>query len=74
VQTITIEAVTPESGRALYNALAAFEPEFDTDEEGTWCFVSVRFSSDEHATKVLATIQRHLAERGESSVSSTTVT
>ena len=34
VQVLTIKAVTPESVRALYNALAAFEPEWDTDEKG----------------------------------------
>jgi hypothetical protein len=72
VQAITIEAVTPESGRALYNALAAFEREWDSDEKGTWCFLSVRFSGEEQAMKVLGTIQRHLADRGKPGVSSMT--
>jgi hypothetical protein len=73
VQAITIEAVTPKSGRALYNALAAFdEPEWDSDEKGTWCFLSVRLRSEEHAMQVLGTIQRHLAERGKPEVSSRT--
>ena len=44
MQTLTIEAVTPESGRALYDALAAFEPEWDCDAERRWCFLSARFS------------------------------
>jgi hypothetical protein len=54
------------------NALAAFEPEWDSDEKGTWFFVSVHFSSEEHAMQLLGTIQRHLAERGKPEVSSRT--
>ena len=63
MQALTIEALTPQSGRALYDALAAFEPEWDSDEKGTWCFLSVRLRNEQHAMEALATIQRHLAER-----------
>jgi hypothetical protein len=35
MRTITLEAATPRSGRALYSALSLFFPEFDTEDEGT---------------------------------------
>jgi hypothetical protein len=70
MQAITIEAVTPDSGRALHRALAAFKPEWDSDENERWCFLSVRFSSEEQAMQVLGTIQRHLAGRGKRLVNS----
>ena len=57
--TITLEAATPESGRALYSALSPFDPEFDTDDEGK-CFVSVSVSSQKETLEVLDTIQQHL--------------
>jgi hypothetical protein len=44
MRTITLEAATPRSGRALYSALSSFFPEFDADDEGK-CFVSVSVSS-----------------------------
>jgi hypothetical protein len=64
VRMIRLEAATPESGRALYSALAAFHPEFETDEEGI-CFVSVSFNDENHMLEVLGAIQKHLEGRGD---------
>jgi hypothetical protein len=58
MRTITLEAATPKSGRALYSALSPFFPEFDTDHEGQ-CFVSVSVSSQKETLEVLD-IQQHL--------------
>ena len=58
MRTITLEAATPASGRALYSALSLFFPEFDTDDEGT-CFVSVSVNSQKETLDVLD-IQQHL--------------
>jgi hypothetical protein len=70
VQTITIEAATPQSGRALYGALADFYPELETDGEGR-VFVQVRFSSEDQIVEVFDTIQRYLALRGNPEVNVT---
>jgi hypothetical protein len=59
MRMITLEAATPESGRALYSALSPFHPEFDTDAEGK-CFVSVSITSQKETLEVLDTIQQHL--------------
>ena len=58
MRTITLEAATPKSGRALYSALSSFFPEFDTDDEG--CFVSVSVSGQKETLDVLD-VQQHLA-------------
>ena len=58
MRTITLEAATPRSGRALYSALSSFFPEFDTDDEGK-CFVSVSVGSLGEMLEV-RDIQRHL--------------
>jgi hypothetical protein len=55
---ITLEAATPQSGRALYSALSPFDPELDTDDEGK-CFVSVSVGSVREMLEV-RDIQRHL--------------
>lgn len=72
VQTITLEAISPESGSALFRALSAFLPEWDMNDEGR-CLVSVRFVSEAQVVEVLDTIQQHLAEREERPVKSMTV-
>jgi hypothetical protein len=59
MRMITLEAATPESGRALYSALSPFDPEFDTDDEGK-CSVLVSVSSQAETLEVLDTIQQHL--------------
>jgi hypothetical protein len=59
MRTITLEAATPESGRALYRAFSSFYPEFDTDDEGK-CFVSVSVSGQKETLDVLD-VQQHLA-------------
>jgi hypothetical protein len=59
MRTITLEAATPESGRALYSALSSFYPEFDTDDEGT-CFVAVSISNEKQMFAVLDAIHDHL--------------
>ena len=56
---ITLEAATPQSGRALCSVLSPFDPELDTDDEGK-CFVSVPVSSQRQTLEVLDTIQQHL--------------
>jgi hypothetical protein len=65
MRMITLEAATPESGRALYSALSPFHPEFDTDDEGK-CFVSVSMSSQKETPEVLDTIQQHLVDGADS--------
>ena len=62
MRTITLEAATPDTGRALYSALSSFYPEFDTDHEGR-CFVSVSVSGRKETHAVLDTIQQHLGGR-----------
>ena len=57
MRTITLEAATPKSGRALYRALSSFFPEFDTDDEGK-CFVSVSVGSQKETLEVLDIQQR----------------
>jgi hypothetical protein len=64
MRTITLEAATPESGRALYSALSPFYPEFDVDGEGK-CFVSVSFGSQKEMLEVLGAIHLHLAGPGD---------
>jgi hypothetical protein len=59
MRMITLEAATPESGRALYSVLPPFDPELDTDDEGK-CFVPVPVSSQRQTLEVLDTIQQHL--------------
>jgi hypothetical protein len=59
MRTITLEAATPDSGRALYSALSSFYPDFETDDGGT-CFVSVSFSNEKQMFAVLDSIQDHL--------------
>jgi len=69
LETITIEATTPELGRLLYSALSAFYPELDTDADGR-CIVSVRSSSDGQMREVNQVIQAHFADRGVHAVAS----
>jgi beta-xylosidase len=73
MRTITLEAATPESGRALYRAVSSFHPEFDTDDEGK-CFVSVSVSSQKETLGVLDTIQQHLVGRADPITSWVTTT
>ena len=72
MRTITLEAATPKSGRALYRALSSFFPEFDTDDEGK-CFVSVSVSSQKETLEVLD-IQQHLVGGADSFTSWATST
>jgi hypothetical protein len=69
METITIEAATPDLGRVLYSALSAFYPELDTDADGN-CIVSVRLSSETQRLEVTEAIQLHLADRGDDAVNS----
>ena len=69
METITIEAATPELGRVLYSALSEFHPELDTDAEGN-CIVSVRASSDAQMREISQAVQMHLGDRGDSAVTS----
>ena len=64
MRTITLEAATPKSGRALYRALSSFFPEFDTDDGGK-CFVSVPVTSQKETLEVLD-IQQHLGDGADS--------
>jgi hypothetical protein len=73
MRTITLEAATPESGRALYSALSSFHPDFDVDDEGT-CFVSVSFDSQKEMLEVFDTIQQHLGDGEEPITTSVTTT
>jgi len=73
MRMITLEAATPESGRALYSALSPFDPEFDTDDEGNY-FVSVSVSSQKETLEVLDTIQQHLVGGADSITSWVTAT
>ena len=69
METITIEAATPDLGRVLYSALSAFYPELDIDADGN-CIVSVRLSSERQRLEVTDAIQLHLADRGDDAVNS----
>jgi hypothetical protein len=64
MRKITLEAATPESGRALYSSLSPFHPDFDVDDQGK-CFVSVSLSGQEEMLEVFDTIQQHLFGRGD---------
>jgi hypothetical protein len=64
VQTLTIEAVTEQSGQALFHALSRFQPHWTKDEQGRY-FVTVMLGSDERVLEVLDAIEGHLAERAE---------
>ena len=52
MRMITLEAASPQTGRALYSALSSFFPEVDTDDEGK-CFVSVSVSTRKEPLEVL---------------------
>jgi hypothetical protein len=67
LETIMIEAPTPELGRVLYSALSAFYPELDTDAEGN-CIVSVRSSSEMQMLEITQAVQQHLADEGDRAV------
>jgi hypothetical protein len=69
LETITIEAATPELGRALYSALSEFHPELDTDADGK-CIVSVRASSDAQMREISGAVRVHLVDRADSAVTS----
>lgn len=69
METITIEAATPELGRALYSALSEFHPELDTDADGK-CIVSVRASSDAQMREISGAVRVHLVDRADSAVTS----
>jgi hypothetical protein len=69
LETITIEAATPDLGRVLYSALSAFYPELDTDADGN-CIVTVRLSSETQRLEVTEAIQLHFADRGDDAVNS----
>ena len=73
MRTITLEAATPESGRALYSALSSFHPDFEVDGEGT-CFVSVSFGNQKEMLEVFDTILQHLSGGGDPITSSVTTT
>ena len=73
MRMITLEAATPESGRALCGALSPFDPEFVSGDEGK-CFVSVSVSSQMETLEVLDTIQQHLVGGAESITSWVTTT
>ena len=73
MRMITLEAATPESGRALYSALSPFDPELGTDDEGK-CFVSVSVSTQTETLEVLNTIQQHLVGGADSITSWLTTT
>jgi hypothetical protein len=63
MQTLTIEAATPESARGLYEALSAFEVQLSGDEVGRFK-VEVRLSGGDHeVVDVLNAIERHVSER-----------
>lgn len=62
MRAITLEAETPESGRALYSALSSFHPGYEVDDAGT-CFVSVSFAGPEEMLDVFDAIQQHLGGR-----------
>jgi hypothetical protein len=64
VQDFSVEAASFESATRLFSALAQFEPELTTDEQGRF-FVSVELGGDTRVVKILDTIQKHLAERKE---------
>jgi hypothetical protein len=69
LETIMIEAATPELGRVLYSALSAFYPELDTDADGK-CIVSVRSSSEMQMLAITEAVQLHLADEGDRAVTS----
>ena len=58
MRSITLEAPSPQTGRASRSALSSFFPEVDTDDEGK-CFVSVSVSTRKEPLEVLD-IQQHL--------------
>jgi hypothetical protein len=57
VQTLTIEAVTEQSGQALFHALSRFQPHWTMDEKGRYR-ATVMLGSDERVLEVLDAIQR----------------
>lgn len=64
MQMFTIQAASPASAAALYNALSTFHPELETDNEGR-CSVSVALGSDRQVVEVLNTIHDHLRSRAD---------
>jgi hypothetical protein len=69
LETIRIEAATPELGRVLYSVLSEFHPELDTDADGK-CVVSVRVSTDAQMREISGAVQMHLVDRGDSAATS----
>ena len=73
MQTLTIQATTPASARALFDALSRFRPRWTKDDEGRQ-FVSVQLGGDKHVVAVFDAIQKHVAESAQCDpVSSATV-
>jgi hypothetical protein len=63
MQTLTIQAATPESAQGLYEALSAFDVQLSEDENGP-CRVEVRLGGgDREIVDVLNAIERHVTER-----------
>jgi hypothetical protein len=69
LETIMIEAATPELGRVLYSALSAFYPELDIDADGK-CIVSVRSSSEMQMLAITQAVRLHIADEGDRAVTS----
>lgn len=63
MQTLTIHAATPQSGRGLYEALSSFDVQLHEGDHGA-CIVEVRLGGGEHEIiEVLNAIERHVTER-----------
>ena len=64
MQDFSVEAASLESATRLFGALAQFQPELTTDEQGRF-FVSVELGGDTRVVGILDTVQNYLAERKE---------
>ena len=58
MRMLTIRTENSESAQGLYNALWAFHPEIDTDEEGE-SFVSVELGSARQVGEVFGALDLH---------------
>lgn len=66
MQTLHIVAASPESGRALIEALGGFDAELTRASDGTYA-VTVRLNADHQETiQVLNVLEQYVAERAQS--------
>ena len=63
MRKLSIEAATPESGLALFDALRSFQPQLEYAHGRDQCVVSVELNGEDRTVEVLATLDEFVRGR-----------